>query len=706
MSFYDIALPYASLGIPVFPLKPKDKLPPSWMAGFPRLATTDVGQLKKWDEKLPDANCALLGRNEKVGDVFFLEFDVPDGMLEAADELGEALPCTRVHTSGRGYEHWLFRHTPVSLELGNRSANRDGHEWWSLRARNRYALAPGSTHPETGALYAVKWDNPIGDCPDWVAKWCARSSQDERAAAGALQPVSERFDFDKFQEWLPFGLVQDGNWYIANFCPGVGRKHSQSTRTGIYWDGAGLGWKCFAQSCPCAYKEDGSKFSIGDLVSALSQQMKPYEGTIWAQEPLIECEYINILTRPRPEGADDLQIESPVEAEAPTGLKPGERVYYEREDEAITTFHGATTPLTKLRWLWPDKIPADKITLFVGKPGGGKSMASTDVMARVTTGQDWPDGTQNTCGPRGILLLAAEDDVSSVIMPRLIAAGANMEKVEVVKSVIRMRQGEDGEVKQARGMFTLSEDLGKLRKALIDHPDVALVVVDPLTAYWGDIDQNKDKEVRPLLGMLDQVCEQTKTTFLAVCHLNKRSDAGALERVLGASSVAGLARALWGFYKDPDKEHRGEYFMSHIKVNSGKRTEGLKYRIAEEPIEIEGSPEYIPRTEWLGVSELTADDVADLAKAKAKEHENGEEGGSKLDDAKRFVQEQLANGARLMREVHTARERTDISKMTFQRAYRALEVRIEDNPNPGRKGRETWMALPHPDHQFPWEPED
>jgi AAA domain len=150
------------------------------------------------------------------------------------------------------------------------------------------------------------------------------------------------------------------------------------------------------------------------------------------------------------------------------------------------------------------------------------------------------------------------------------------------------------------------------------------VVVDRVTAYWGDIDANKDKEVRPVMNLLDSICEQTKITFLAVCHLNKRADADSMGKILGASSLPGAARALWGFYKDPDKEKKGEYFMSQIKVNSAKRSDGLKYCIAEEPIEIEGSVEFIPRTEWLGVSELTADDVADLAKAKAKETENGE----------------------------------------------------------------------------------
>jgi hypothetical protein len=69
-------------------------------------------------------------------------------MKAAADEMGQALPVTRVHQSGKGFGHWVFKHTERSITLGNRQANLpEGGEWFSLRADRRYVVGPGSFNP-------------------------------------------------------------------------------------------------------------------------------------------------------------------------------------------------------------------------------------------------------------------------------------------------------------------------------------------------------------------------------------------------------------------------------------------------------------------------------------------------------------------------------------------------------------------------------
>jgi len=44
-TFLERALPYAQLGIPVFPLMPHEKRPPASMTAWPELATTDPAQI-------------------------------------------------------------------------------------------------------------------------------------------------------------------------------------------------------------------------------------------------------------------------------------------------------------------------------------------------------------------------------------------------------------------------------------------------------------------------------------------------------------------------------------------------------------------------------------------------------------------------------------------------------------------------------------
>src|SRR5258708_22759696 len=44
-----------------------------------------------------------------------------------------------------------------------------------------------------------------------------------------------------------------------------------------------------------------------------------------------------------------------------------------------------------LFWLWPGRIPLEKVTLLVGPPDGGKSFLAADLAARVSRGAAWPD---------------------------------------------------------------------------------------------------------------------------------------------------------------------------------------------------------------------------------------------------------------------------------------------------------------------------
>ena len=60
-------------------------------------------------------------------------------------------------------------------------------------------------------------------------------------------------------------------------------------------------------------------------------------------------------------------------------------------DHVITVIAATTTPM-KIVWLWDQRIPVGRLTLFVGNPDNGKSMVATDVAARITTGRDCPDG--------------------------------------------------------------------------------------------------------------------------------------------------------------------------------------------------------------------------------------------------------------------------------------------------------------------------
>jgi hypothetical protein len=76
-----------------------------------------------------------------------------------------------------------------------------------------------------------------------------------------------------------------------------------------------------------------------------------------------------------------------------------------------------------VEWLWERRIPLGKITVLDGDPDNGKSVLTTDLAARVTTGRPIPYGFGKTFPQAGVVILSAEDGVGDTIRPRFDAAG-------------------------------------------------------------------------------------------------------------------------------------------------------------------------------------------------------------------------------------------------------------------------------------------
>jgi DNA polymerase bacteriophage-type len=83
-------------------------------------------------------------------------------------------------------------------------------------------------------------------------------------------------------------------------------------------------------------------------------------------------------------------------------------------------------------WLWEGHFLRGSLELLTGLPGKGKSQVHCQLVANVTTGRAWPDGTKGT--PVGsVIMLTAEDCLDQTIIPRLTAAKANLERVYILK---------------------------------------------------------------------------------------------------------------------------------------------------------------------------------------------------------------------------------------------------------------------------------
>src|SRR5215204_3319704 len=223
-----------------------------------------------------------------------------------------------------------------------------------------------------------------------------------------------------------------------------------------------------------------------------------------------------------------------------------------------------------IEWLWKDRIAIGKVTVLAGDGGQGKSTILCDLAARTTTGEQWPDGTGG-CNPGGVIILAAEDDVEDTLVPRLIAAGADMSRVFNIRSV---REPRDGNM--ARRSFSLQADLAMLEAEISERGDIRFVIIDPVTSYLGKVDSHKNAEVRTVLEPLGEVAARCRVAMVCNNHFSKGTG-NANSRIIGSVAFVNQARA--AFIVAPDAENEDRMLFMPSKMNVGPKGDGLAYRI-------------------------------------------------------------------------------------------------------------------------------
>ncbi|MCZ6677603.1 MAG: AAA family ATPase [Candidatus Poribacteria bacterium] len=224
-----------------------------------------------------------------------------------------------------------------------------------------------------------------------------------------------------------------------------------------------------------------------------------------------------------------------------------------------------------ISWLWPEKIARGKLTLISGDPGLGKSLITVALASAVSNGARWPVGGGNA--PVGsVILLSDEDAIADTIRPRLDAAGANCSKVHAIQMV--QETTEDGET--INRSFNLALDVERLAAVVEKLGDVALIQIDPVSAYLGGTDSHKNADVRALLSPLSDLAERFNVAVVIVTHLNKGSGL-AMYRSVGSIAFTAAARTAWAVTKDKDDPARR--LMLPVKNNLGNDHSGIAYTV-------------------------------------------------------------------------------------------------------------------------------
>jgi putative DNA primase/helicase len=287
----------------------------------------------------------------------------------------------------------------------------------------------------------------------------------------------------------------------------------------------------------------------------------------------------------------------------------------------------------------------------------------------------WPNDEGRA--PQGnVILLTAEDDPADTVVPRLVAAGADLDRVEIIK-MVREYDSKAGVERQRA--FSLVRDLEKLRAKIAKVGSVVLIVIDPISAYLGvgEVDSFRDTDVRAVLDV--------RAAVLTIMHFNKKVDVlNLMLRICNSIAFAAASRHAFGIVDDADNMRK--LFVRGKNNLARKDDRALAFRFDEREVGIDrrnGKPIVASYIVWeAGYVDVTA------AEALQAVTENKAPGARAA--AKKFLLCMLKGGPVLVAEIEEAAKAEHIAIRTLARAKAALNILAKKD---GPDGKWTWQLI-------------
>lgn len=334
-----------------------------------------------------------------------------------------------------------------------------------------------------------------------------------------------------------------------------------------------------------------------------------------------------------------------------------------------------------VRWLWEGRVPLGSLTLLAGREGIGKSTVAYTFAADITRGV-LPGKYLGQ--PKGVLVAATEDSWEHTIVPRLMAAGADLDKVYRVDVTTS-----DG----VSGSLSLPRDLGAVEDA-VRQVDAALILLDPLMSRLdGKLDTHKDAEVRIALEPLTAVADRSGASILGLIHVNKGQSTDPLNMVMASKAFTAVARAVLFVMVDPDTE--GQRLLGTPKNNLGRDDlPTLTFQIESAHVaDTDEGPVWTGRVKWLGESEHSIQDALDSASEGADARSATAEAGAWLVD---YLTTQ--GGESDSKDIRAAGQKAGHSNDALKRSRKRVKVGTESYGYP-RKTK--WLLPPDPQWEQP-----
>jgi RecA-family ATPase len=453
------------------------------------------------------------------------------------EQKGYELPTTRVHRTGNGGNHYVYRYPDNGEKYGCKAFKQHGFD---IRGDGGQVVAPYSIHPETGKPYEVMVENDIAPAPQWLLN-LAIQEEPPKTQLIARDPSSIRNgNLDSLDLSYPVKkLIKDGEemgkrseaiFSVINALKRAGCSDDQiisifeAHRTGI-------GDKYFEKGSP----ESRQKWLQGEIRRAIEKRAEDIQ---WV--------------------TDDI-------------------------GETISTHF-----ITMSTYMDFEQIPPDVIgkgfllhqghTIISGQSGVGKSLLRTEIALHLAMGIDW------LCFPikesKRVVIFQYENSIPMeyrriIRMNKSLNFGPFHNAIKFVHPSKRFD-------------LRLDKDRGKLLER-VKSSEGEVIIYDCLSNLHS-VNENDNMEVRAVLETLSHINATLGTACLVMHHFGKPAEGQAEQyKARGASSIIDWAATAANF-KRKAHEHKTHRILELVKVRDAplptplllERGDDLLLRIGEE----------------------------------------------------------------------------------------------------------------------------
>lgn len=319
----------------------------------------------------------------------------------------------------------------------------------------------------------------------------------------------------------------------------------------------------------------------------------------------------------------------------------------------------------KIKWLVPGWIPAGQVVLMAADGGVGKTSSWCNIVAAISSGKRCIlDPYDYTREPGLCVYFSSEDSTTYVLKEKLRKSGANVANIRTVQKMDTLR--------------TLKFGTDALAN-MIRQAKPTLVVFDPVQGFTPpDINMGSRNAMRDCLAPLAALGEELGTTFLIICHTNKRMNAYGRDRIADSADLWDISRSvIMAGFTDED----GTRYLSNEKNSYGAYQDTVLFAINDEGI--------VERTGTTWKRDRDFQSAKQTATGKPK-----------LEECKQWIFNEvtMASGRMRAKELNDRAVTEGFSKHTFDRAKTALVndgmIDMEVTGSARNKNREWWIYIP------------